>query len=374
MPRPRQSSARTAKAVPVGSRKSQLQIRADLVELQRMLRSGVTLKRVQEQFGVGRSRAHELLKEAAALGGDKVTSTGRGESRIYSCADADPFRLELSEDEAVPAVILLRDAPLPLFGAAMGRAKRMSQRLPGVLDANTEARVRKIASRVNLRFHATRSISDASFGVIINAMADGSTIRFGYAKSTDRPSLASPGARLKMMQEWHAEPWAVFFAKRHLYAIVRPLEPRRSSASGKRDQYSDLRTIKLNRMHQPVVTGQSFQLPAWFSLAEYLEDAWDVVRFGNEPKSTVVIDVDPAAAENLIDTMWHSTQSVDRNDDGSVRLTKEGMVRMQFRVRGFNEIKYWVLQLGSFARVVKPEGLRRAVLDELKAMGERHGG
>jgi predicted DNA-binding transcriptional regulator YafY len=50
------------------------------------------------------------------------------------------------------------------------------------------------------------------------------------------------------------------------------------------------------------------------------------------------------------------------------------MVRMQFRVRGFNEIKYWVLQLGSFARVVKPEGLRRAVLDELKAMGEKHGG
>jgi predicted DNA-binding transcriptional regulator YafY len=71
--------------------------------------------------------------------------------------------------------------------------------------------------------------------------------------------------------------------------------------------------------------------------------------------------------------MWHSTQSVDRNDDGSMRLTKEGMVRMQFRVRGFNEIKFWVLQLGSFARVVKPEGLRRAVLDELKAMGERHG-
>ncbi len=136
---------------------------------------------------------------------------------------------------------------------------------------------------------------------------------------------------------------------------------------------SSERTIKLNRMHEPKASGTTFRMPAWFSLDEYLDDAWDVVRFGREPKSRVVIDVEPAAAENMIDTEWHHTQSVDRNRDGSVELTPEGRVRFSFRVRGFNEIKYWVLSLGSFAHVVQPAALRKAVLTKLELMLAKHG-
>jgi len=352
-------------------RRSQLEIREQLLELQREMRAGVTLAHVMRRYSVGRSRAHELLKEAAAIAGHKVTSEGAGEHRVYSCPDADPLRIELSESEVLPATIMLRDATYPLFGGALGSAKRVGPRLAAALDGKTKARVHELAQRVRLRFHATKSISEDAFQTIVNAMAAGCTIRFDYATGKDTPSLKSASDRMKLMKPWHAEPWAIFYARRHLYVIVRPLEGSRPGSTPK-DRYSSLRTIKLNRMHEPKASGTTFRMPPWFSLDEYLDDAWDVVRFGHEPKSKVVIDLEPAAAENMIDTEWHRTQSVDRNRDGSVKLTPEGRVRFSFRVRGFNEIKYWVLSLGSFAHVVQPVALRKAVLAELELMREHH--
>ncbi len=368
------STARRKKrvAAPKGARRTQQEIRAGLIALQHRMRQGVTLQEVKDDFGVGRSRAMELMNEAAALVGHKVTSSGKRNSLIYSCPDTDPFRVEFDEADVLPALIMLRDATWPLFGSALGSAKRIGPRLAGALDAATQSRVNAIATRIRLRFHPTKTVSEDSFRTIVNAMAAACTIRFGYAKSAHAPTLKSPSERLKLMTPWHAEPWAVFYARRHLYVIVRRLDgDGRNSAV--RDKYSVLRTIKLNRMHDPAATGTPFRLPAWFGLDDYLDDSWDVVRFGDQPRSKVVIDLLPAAAENLIDTEWHRSQSVERHRDGSVKLTDDGMVRMSFRVRGFGEVKYWVLGLGSMARVVQPEGLRLAVLHELNQMQARHG-
>lgn len=354
-----------------GLRRTQAEIRKSLVELQRSMRDGVTLDEVMTRFRVKRSRAIELMNEAAALVNTTVVSSGRGPSRVYRCDDADPFRLELSESEVLPALVLLRDAPTPLFGNAMRQAERISDRLPAALDAATAKRIRAVANRIRLRFQPTQSAAEDAFSIIVNAVADHSTIRFGYATADKFPTLASRSDRERMMTTREAEPWAVFFARRHLYVIAKPVgdSVRNSPAI---DRFSALRTFKLSRMRNPRPTERSFTVPGWFDLDAYLADSWEVLRFGAEPKSKVVIDLAPNAAENLLDTTWHPSQEVERDSTGRIRLTDTGMVRVSFRLRGFDEIKYWVLGLGSLACVVKPEGLRRAVLNEIEAMRKHY--
>ncbi len=337
------------------------------MELQRLMRDGVTLEHVKARFKVGRSRAIELLNEAAELAHSEVVSSGRGKARVYRCADVDPFTLELHESEVLPALVLMRDAPSPLFGTAMRSAERLSDRLPAALDAATAKRVRAVAKRIRLRFQPTQSAPEDAFAIVVNAVADNSTLRFGYATADKLPTLADRGDRERLMATREAEPWAVFFAKRHLYVIARPVVENAHPTPAV-DRFSMLRTFKLSRMRNPRTTGRSFAVPAWFDLDKYLADSWEVFRFGSEPRSKIVIDLAPRAAENLLDTTWHPSQQVMTDARGRIRLTEDGMVRVTFRVRGFDEIKYWVLGLGALARVVKPEGLRRAVLDELERM------
>ena len=354
-----------------GLRRTQAEIRKSLVELQRSMRDGVTLGEVMTRFRVKRSRAIELMNEAAALVNTTVVSSGRGPSRVYRCDDADPFRLELSESEVLPALVLLRDAPTPLFGNAMRQAERISDRLPAALDAATAKRIRTVANRIRLRFQPTQSAAEDAFSIIVNAVADHSTIRFGYATAENLPTLASRADQDRMMTPREVEPWAVFFAKRHLYVIAKPVGDS-ARASTTIDRFSTLRTFKLTRMRNVRATETRFRVPAWFDLDAYLADSWEVVRFGSKPKSKVVIDLAPLAAENLLDTTWHPSQKVERDSKGRIRLTDNGMVRISFRLRGYDEIKYWVLGLGSLARVVKPEALRRAVLNEIEGMRKHY--
>jgi len=355
----------------IPARRSQEELRQTLLGLQRKMRTGVTLAEVKKMYGVGRSRAFEMMNQAAAMAGHKVMKEGKRGALKYLCPDLNPLKIELEESEVLSSLIILRDAAWPLFGSAFGVAKKIGPRLADALDRPTQDRVNALAQRVRLRFHPTRADSGDAFETIINAMGAGCTVRFDYAKGEDTPTLKSDTDRAKLMKPWHAEPWGMFYARRHLYVIVRPIEPK-PSVPAVRDRYSSLRTIKLNRMREPRVTGTSFKVPKWFTLDGYLDDAWDFVRFGAAPKSKVVIDLDARAAENLIDTEWHRSQRIERNADGSVKLTPEGKVRITFHVRGFDEIKYWVLQLGRFARVVKPDGLRKAVLKELELMRDSH--
>jgi len=350
-----------------GTRRTQAEIRKDLVALQRMMRDGVTLEQVKIRFRVGRSRAIELMNEATELAGTELVSSGRGKTRVYRCADVDPFKIELHESEVLPALVLLRDAPSPLFGSAMGSAARLSERLPAALDASTAKRVRAVAKRIRLRFQPTQSAPEDAFSVVVNAIADNRVIRFAYANADSLPTLATRVERERAMTTREAEPWAVFFAKRHLYVIARPVRGG-SRQTTTVDRYSMLRTFKISRMRTPRATERPFTIPRWFDLDTYLADSWEVVRFGSKPKSRVVIDLAPRAAENLLDTTWHPSQQVMTDARGRILPTEDGMVRVTFRVRGFDEIKYWVLGLGALARVVKPEGLRRAVLDELERM------
>ncbi len=94
-----------------------------------------------------------------------------------------------------------------------------------------------------------------------------------------------------------------------------------------------------------------------FSLKEYFGNAWAVYR-GAESYD-VAIQFTPEAAQLVMETVWHSTQTVRENKDGSVTLS--------FRVDGLDEIVWWVLGWSGRAKVQQPERLRQMVVEKLKA-------
>lgn len=354
----------------VNPRRSQREVQETLQELRRMLHEGVTTEEVCRRFGVKDSRAYELMNQVESSSGEVIVRTGSGRSRIHTLPGPALFNLSLQENEVVPALLLLRDAPVSLLGVHLGKAKAAGKKVQGVLDRDLAARYARIAARVSLQFRQTEGAGPPWFWDIVNAMVSGKTIRFRYADGKATPSLVSREARAAAQKDWHAEPWAIFYERRHLYAVVRRLEPLPATAPRVIDEYSSLRTVKLKRMEEVRITNEDFTLPEEFSVSGYLKHAWAMVREPAAPVSNVVIEVHPSAAENIVDTVWHQSQRLERNADGSAVRTADGWVRLSFRIQGVNEILYWILGLGRFVRVVKPESLRRAVQAEVRLMQE----
>lgn len=116
----------------------------------------------------------------------------------------------------------------------------------------------------------------------------------------------------------------------------------------------EVRTFALDRMIDLRDTGDSFEMPADFSVDEYLANSFDLER--GEPR-IVVIEFDPSESPYIKGRTWHKSQVIEERPDGSLRMT--------LTVGGMGEIKRWVMSLGSHAWVVEPEDLREQIRREL---------
>jgi len=72
---------------------------------------------------------------------------------------------------------------------------------------------------------------------------------------------------------------------------------------------------------------------------------------------TVKVRISPGWARWVGEKIWHESQKVKRNGDGSLELA--------FRVAGLDEIKRWVLSFGPEAQVLEPEKLKEMVRKDL---------
>ena len=65
-------------------------------------------------------------------------------------------------------------------------------------------------------------------------------------------------------------------------------------------------------------------------------------------------------AEYIREKIWHETQIIEPQTDGSIIFEAE--------VAGIAEIKFWIMKWGAKARVIEPESLREAIRAEAEAM------
>ena len=126
------------------------------------------------------------------------------------------------------------------------------------------------------------------------------------------------------------------------------------------EQYDEVRTFAVERIQKIEVLDESFEVPADFNVSEYARSAFGIAGGKPEP---VELAFDAEMAGYIRERVWHESQSVEEQPDGSVVL------RMNVAA-GF-ELKAWIKGFLPQVRVVKPAALRDDIARELEESRQR---
>lgn len=122
-----------------------------------------------------------------------------------------------------------------------------------------------------------------------------------------------------------------------------------------------VRTFAMDRIKELNVLEETFHLPKEFSLDDYLQTAFRVMT--GKPE-TVRVWFRASAAQVVKERIWHPTQEIREQGDGSIIITMEVPINY--------EVIAWILGFGSAAEVVEPSSLRKQVTSELRAGLKRY--
>lgn len=118
---------------------------------------------------------------------------------------------------------------------------------------------------------------------------------------------------------------------------------------------NEIRTFAMDRIKALTPLDDTFCMPEGFSLDEYLQTAFRVMRGAPE---VVKVGFKPGAAQVVKERIWHPSQEIREHEDGGVTVTLEAPINY--------EIVSWILGFGASARVLEPESLRERIRNELE--------
>jgi predicted DNA-binding transcriptional regulator YafY len=267
-----------------------------------------------------------------------------------------PERPELQE--AIAGVVVLEKLTGGLLSIAQRDATRAAKQTERLLGTKDEQNVRALRRFIQLRHQPTRitPAQTEAFARIVEAHLKRQAIDIVYSNLDDPigagPSPSTDGKARKAPPRRRIGPVCLFHAKRSWYLLALVLDGKSKG---------ELRQFKLARIERTTLVDQPFLSPADFDLESHLQGAWELFRRsdGRDERIRVVVEFDALFAKNILETMWHSSQVIQPLPQGGVRFSAE--------VNGFDEILWWVLQMGSHARVVEPPELRDMLAKELDA-------
>jgi len=126
---------------------------------------------------------------------------------------------------------------------------------------------------------------------------------------------------------------------------------------------NEIKIFRIDRIKDIQLTNKTFQIPKEFSLASYMGKSWQVFRGDGKPRK-VEIKIFPPASRWVKEEMRHPTQQI-------INLNNEAIL-FKAEVSSLLEIKKWVLQLGSSAQVLKPEELKKEIVEEIEGMRRQY--
>jgi proteasome accessory factor B len=124
----------------------------------------------------------------------------------------------------------------------------------------------------------------------------------------------------------------------------------------------DLRTFAPSRIVSLNLTGERFDRPASFSLAEHLRGSFGV-HSGGVPQR-VVLRFAPQAADFIREKRWHPSQRLQERAGGELDLELE--------LANLEEIQRWVLSWGGHAQVIEPAALAASVRSAARRLAAVH--
>ena len=128
-------------------------------------------------------------------------------------------------------------------------------------------------------------------------------------------------------------------------------------------QRREIRIFALDRIKMLHQTKEVFEIPKAFDFEDFMRPSLGVCQ-GEGVK--VRIRFAPDAAGYIREKIWHDTQEIVPQKDGSIIFEAE--------VAGTDEIRFWVMSWGSKAEVLEPQHLREEIRTETEAvLGEYEG-
>jgi len=242
--------------------------------------------------------------------------------------------LNLSDDEMIGQVTATAITSAPGLDVTRGAAPATRK-----LWANSREQaaklledVEKVTAILDLKL-ADHSRSHETIRTIQWALCQGRKLTGTYASPYEpRPK------RLDL------HPYRLCLVQQAWYLIARP------EGADQPRTYRVTRFKTLRPLDAPSAVPDDFDFKAYFG------NAWGVFRGAQSYE--VAVQFSREAADLVTETIWHSTQTVERHGDGSVTLS--------FTVDGLNEVAYWLLGWSGRVIVVKPPELREIVLDHLQ--------
>jgi predicted DNA-binding transcriptional regulator YafY len=119
------------------------------------------------------------------------------------------------------------------------------------------------------------------------------------------------------------------------------------------------RDFLISRIRELEITEEQFDWPSGFTLDEYLNSGFGMIRGGQLYEVEILFDEYQARWIRERDK-FHPTEDREELPDGRLIL--------RMKVTAVDGVKRFVMQYGAHAQVIKPEELQQAIREEIKAM------
>jgi predicted DNA-binding transcriptional regulator YafY len=249
-----------------------------------------------------------------------------------------------SASEALAVLVLCHELggirQLPFLAPARTAAAKLEATLPD----GVRKQVRSVADAIRIHFPPSNPLDGQSpiYEQLLDAISTRRSVRIHYDSLHERELIRT-----------RLSPYRMLFSRHTWYVIAR------SSI------HRAVRTFNVGRIRQLEFADARYNIPRNFSLERYLGNAWHLVP-GRGPNYDVLVRFQKHVAQNVAEVVWHKTQSLKWNDDGSLDYS--------VNVKGLSEISWWILGYGDQAQVIKPDELRQLVAGHATRMLESYNG
>ena len=245
-------------------------------------------------------------------------------------------------EEALALIVLCHDlggrSRLPFLTPARSAALKLESSLP----ARLRDRLLATADAVEILMPPINPLhgQQAIYEQLIEAVSQRRSVRIRYGSLSEDEQICT-----------RLSPYRLLFSRRSWYVI------------GRSSFHRSPRTFNLGRIRDLELLEDRFQIPRGFSVERYLRNAWSLIPEPG-PDQEVVIRFGKKVAKNVAEVVWHKTQRVEFNPDGTLDF--------RVTVSGLGEISWWVLGYGDQAEVIRPTELRRIVAGHAARMTRQY--
>ena len=250
---------------------------------------------------------------------------------------------DLTVNETLSLLMLGEKLGDPKLGVPFQEAARdAALKLLSNLPASLRTHLSSIYKHVQISLDPKHSLPDSRehYQRILESIEKRRKIRLKYNSLLDQDQISTL-----------VSPYQLFFQKRSWYVI------------GRSSLHKEVRTFHVGRIEESTLTADPYDIPPRFSLKKHFGNAWQMIR--EQPEVEVVVRFQPLVAKNVSEVLWHATQRVVWNPDGSLDF--------HATVEGIREISWWILGYGEQAEVLEPPSLRALMASHVKQMVAMYG-